>query len=251
MSWHFSQVLVEEFSALNCLDGESCAQLKSTRTAEKSCFGDKKKAFSNPSPSGTMCEPSKAIVGAERWMSSLPASLASPGPQLGESGVEQTIQETSGQTPFASLEKSDQGIASWKTCQVCLLTNTLGLYLETWPKAGTMLDGRLYQRQKWERRIREIGSGFLPSPTTADGYFAQIDRRNMVIFKGGVPRLDTPKLARRDSGLKLSDLAWVIDGQQLKPTFVEAMMGWPIGWTALKPLGKGKFQQWLESHGKF
>jgi hypothetical protein len=36
----------------------------------------------------------------------------------------------------------------------------------------------------------------------------------------------------------------------LNPEWVEWLMGWPIGWTDLKPLGMDKFQQWLRSHGK-
>lgn len=30
----------------------------------------------------------------------------------------------------------------------------------------------------------------------------------------------------------------------------EWMMGWPLGWTAPKPLETVRFQQWLDSHGK-
>lgn len=40
-------------------------------------------------------------------------------------------------------------------------------------------------------------------------------------------------------------------GGQLNPTWVEWLMGWPIGWTDLKPLAMDKFQQWLSSHGIF
>ena len=40
------------------------------------------------------------------------------------------------------------------------------------------------------------------------------------------------------------------DGGQLNPTWVEWLMGWPLGWTDLKPLETDKFQQWLRSHGK-
>jgi hypothetical protein len=40
-------------------------------------------------------------------------------------------------------------------------------------------------------------------------------------------------------------------GGQLNPTWVEWLMGWPIGWTDLKPLEMDKFQQWLRSHGEF
>ena len=34
------------------------------------------------------------------------------------------------------------------------------------------------------------------------------------------------------------------------PPFLEWLMGWPIGWTAIRPLETGKYQQWLDLHGK-
>jgi hypothetical protein len=36
----------------------------------------------------------------------------------------------------------------------------------------------------------------------------------------------------------------------LNPEWVEWLMGWPLGWTDLKPLETDRFQQWLDSHGK-
>jgi hypothetical protein len=39
-------------------------------------------------------------------------------------------------------------------------------------------------------------------------------------------------------------------GGQLNPDWVEWLMGWPIGWTALEPLEMDRFQQWLDSHGR-
>jgi DNA (cytosine-5)-methyltransferase 1 len=55
-----------------------------------------------------------------------------------------------------------------------------------------------------------------------------------------------------------SNLGEVINGMenmtvsgQLNPEWVEWLMGWTIGWTDLKPLEMGKFQQWLNSHGKY
>lgn len=41
------------------------------------------------------------------------------------------------------------------------------------------------------------------------------------------------------------------NGGSLNPEFVEWLMGWPIGWTALEPLAADKFQQWLEKFGDF
>jgi hypothetical protein len=40
------------------------------------------------------------------------------------------------------------------------------------------------------------------------------------------------------------------NGGKLNPTWVEWLMGWPLGWTDLKPLEMDKFQKWLEQHGR-
>jgi hypothetical protein len=39
------------------------------------------------------------------------------------------------------------------------------------------------------------------------------------------------------------------NGGKLNPMWVEWLMGWPLGWTDLKPLEMDKFQKWLEQHG--
>ena len=40
-------------------------------------------------------------------------------------------------------------------------------------------------------------------------------------------------------------------GETLNPSWVEWLMGWPIGWTDLKPLETDKFRMWPQSPGKF
>lgn len=37
---------------------------------------------------------------------------------------------------------------------------------------------------------------------------------------------------------------------QLNPTWVEWLMGWPLEWTALKPLATDKFREWRSQHGR-
>lgn len=39
------------------------------------------------------------------------------------------------------------------------------------------------------------------------------------------------------------------NGGQLNPDWVAWLMGWPIGWEDLKPLGMDRFQPWLRQHG--
>jgi hypothetical protein len=40
-------------------------------------------------------------------------------------------------------------------------------------------------------------------------------------------------------------------GGPLNPNWVEWLMGWPIGWTDLKPLEMARFQEWQQQHGKY
>jgi hypothetical protein len=39
-------------------------------------------------------------------------------------------------------------------------------------------------------------------------------------------------------------------GGYLNPTWVEWLIGWPLGWTDLKPLAMDRFQEWLKLHGE-
>jgi hypothetical protein len=38
-------------------------------------------------------------------------------------------------------------------------------------------------------------------------------------------------------------------GGSLNPTWVEWLMGWPLGWTDCAPLATDKFRQWRQQHG--
>jgi hypothetical protein len=39
-------------------------------------------------------------------------------------------------------------------------------------------------------------------------------------------------------------------GGILNPPWVEWLMGWPLGWTDLKPLETAKFREWQQQHGE-
>jgi hypothetical protein len=40
-------------------------------------------------------------------------------------------------------------------------------------------------------------------------------------------------------------------GGSLNPTWVEWLMGWPLGWTDCAALATDKYREWLRSHGRF
>jgi hypothetical protein len=55
-------------------------------------------------------------------------------------------------------------------------------------------------------------------------------------------------LIRRNHGDQaVSDMT----GGKLNPTWVEWLMGWPLGWTDLRPLAMDSVRKWWRSHGKF
>ena len=38
---------------------------------------------------------------------------------------------------------------------------------------------------------------------------------------------------------------------RLNPEWVEWLMGWPLGWTDLKPLATDRFREWQQQHSPF
>jgi hypothetical protein len=40
-------------------------------------------------------------------------------------------------------------------------------------------------------------------------------------------------------------------GGLLNPDWIEWLMGWPIGWTALQPLEMDRFREWQQQHGSY
>jgi len=240
---------VEEFSALNLLEIESCVQLKSTRTAERSYFDDRKKASSKRSRYGTILEPLMVVRGIGKWMSLLEASPASPS-RLLDSKRGQTTSGICGPIPFALLEKSDQVGHSWRTSQLCLLADTLEQFSETWPRAAMMRDGKCYRRPKLELPISAIGCGLWPTVTTQDAencagpsqWERNSDPLNVAVKRYPTPQEDDSSNVHPNDKRRTTLVSTVDDGKgQLNPDWVCWLMGWPIGWESLQPFEWGNW----------
>ncbi|MDB4311935.1 hypothetical protein N9937_00755 [bacterium] len=105
---------------------------------------------------------------------------------------------------------------SWKTCQQ-LLQGGWEPFSGTWPKAGSMRNGTVYQRQPLVPHIEEIGSGFWPTPNVCDS-------------TRGTPETPEQKKKRgANTGWSLIDVL----GYTPHPEFAEWLMGLPIGHTDL------------------
>jgi len=131
-------------------------------------------------------------------------------------------------------------------------------YSETWPRAGLMLNGVCYPQPNAERRISAIESGFmLPTPNTLNHKDSGILGRDW-----GGDLLAASKLWPTPAARDWKDANYpsehnrhtppleVHAGGKLNPMWVEWLMGWPLGWTDLKPLEMDKFQQWWQQHGE-
>jgi hypothetical protein len=147
----------------------------------------------------------------------------------------------------------DRNTSSWKTSQRSLLTDWT-LYSERWPKQGLMLNGHVFRRQMWAPAIGGIGGGVLPTPVaqTGQGGAKGLDGGSgarQILAAAGFPRavgaptaLLTPtandwkgktnwKNANRHGPQRLPDCLLIGEATYLNPSFVEEMMGFPVGWT--------------------
>ncbi len=223
MSWLFSQALAEEYSAATCSDGTQYAQLNVMPTPHKFSRNDKMMEFSDLSRFGLTCAVLTESHGEELLTSFLEASRARTLAQRVEGLGLAVKNQGYGSKWQESLMKSDQLSCSWKILpgleKKDLLTSSATL-----PKWGMTANGSVYQHRLSELRIKESEHGLLPTPVADD-----TGHRKSRYAQGGRP------------------LSYVIGGK-LNPEFVEWMMGWPIGWTELKPLAMDRFHEWRQQH---
>jgi hypothetical protein len=262
MNWHCLPELAEVSWDPTCSAGAASVPWKWSPSAGRSCCGVNGTVCSPCSRSGMTSDPLTADRGVELWMSSLRASRVNRS-ALPESDKEKTTNAISGPKPSASYAKWDRDSRCWRTSQVSLLTDTLEPFSGTWPKAGITQDGACYRQRKWERRIAEIGYGSWPTPSANDwkgagnatpGHAPQLrhlvggtrTRRTWATPKAEPSGPDYARRTREKSG---GDDLVTQAGGQLSPDWTEWLMGFPIGLTALEPLGMHRFREWLELHG--
>jgi len=234
MSWLFSRVLVEEYLGDTSLDGEQSVQLSGNPTPQAYCAPDKMTDFSRLSRFGMTYKPLTDDLGEELLMSYLAAFPAKTSlPQEKEQGLRESEAEC-GEKWRGWLAKYDPSSCSWRTAQ-CSLLEDLNECLETLPRSGMTRDGLLWELPMLAHHTSETESGLLlPTPLRSD-------------WKG----------ANKNSNFNSRNrqyIAWD-DGSGAgtlypNPLAYEALMGWPLGWTDLKPLETDKFQKWQDEHGR-
>lgn len=265
MSWLFSQALVAEYSAGNCSGGEPSAPSSGNPTPQAYLPSAKTTDFSRPSRFGMTFAPLTEDHGAELLMWFLEASRArtSASPEVEKDSPEND--PAYGRKWPASSMKYDHASRSWRTPQHSLLGG-LDEFSETWPRWGLMRDGECWEQPMSVRPIYESESGLWPTPTVhgnhnrkeyatagGDGLATAVKRQMFATptardSKSGV--FSPAAKAARDAQTRGKPLNEQIGGS-LNPTWVEWLMGWPLGWTDLKPWETDRFRNVQRRHGGF
>ena len=276
MSWHFSQALEAAYSGADSSDGAPSAPSNSTPTPDECSSPGRTTEASSRSQSGTTCEPSTADRGEALLTSFLEAFRAKTSPSQGRAQASTESAPDSGRTWPGLLARYDPASRSWKTPQL-LLGGDLAAFSVTWPRSGTMRNGACYQRPPLVPLTDESGCGLrVPTPTAQSGGDRPLCGDTGTTLSGFVMRWPTPTVsgnynragcsvrsgdglatavARRwstptahnaketnaplESNLNTPTLAAQAGGP-LNPTWVEWLMGWPLGWTDCGASATGK-----------
>ena len=231
MSWLFSQALVGEYLAENFLDGEQSVQSNGSPTPQAFCAPGKMTDFSRLSRFGMTYKPLTENLGEELLMSyreDFPVKTS----QLQETETDLTESEAEcGEKWQGLLARYDQDMHLWRTVQ-CSLLEDLNESLQTLPQWGMTVGGELYLL-----------------PTLVQTIDAKESRFTHV---WGTPKAQDSRHALRDRGKgNLGEqVSGLHNGGKLNPVWTEWLMGWPIGWTDLKPLETDKSHCVQQQHGE-
>ena len=255
MSWHYLPELAAEYSAGTCLDGDVSAPSNTTSTQERCCSQDSKTTACQSSQSGTMCEHSTEHHG-EEWLTLYRAAFRAKTFHQPEKEQESREQKAGYGKKWLELSvKYDRTTHSWKTHR-CLFDEDLPQSSVTLPKWGMMQCGVLSRLRTAAHPTSDNDSGvWLGTPTAEMTVRSEKFRRKRPTPAECV-RFATP-CARdwKDNGKSPAELTRNSEtlatqaGGKLNPTWVEWLMGWPLGWTGCDVLATDKFQSWQQQHG--
>jgi len=279
MSWIISKALLESLPSLPgqeeeslggiSLDGAPCVLWNGKHTQLPSWCSDKTMANCQLSQSGMTFKPLTDDLGEAVLMSYLEGFPVKTSPVPEKEQASRGSDPPCGHTWRESLEKFDLDTRSWKTHQ-CLWDEVLQPSSVILPKWGMMRSGVLWERTTLPRLTSGTGSGSWPTAQARD-YRSVTGREHeqrdnamqnlnvAVVYNQknwptpttrdykGVP----PDGYFRDGELQTDTVDRAVhavsDGNkngQLNPTWVEWLMGWPIGWTSMEPITELDWRDW-------
>jgi len=176
------------------------------------------------SPAMTMCVPSQQN---DLLPMELPLTLSAAGSHARTSALQEKAQALP-ENAVASFTKSpvllanfDHDTSSWRTSERCFIEGWMP-FSEPWPRSGMMRNGIAYQLPTLVLGNFGTEFGLWPTP-------------NATPFKGGrtLPRRGIKNPERNN----WQDWCSLVLGQRYPvPEIAEQVMGFPMGYTAIKPL---------------
>jgi hypothetical protein len=252
VSWHYLQGQEAASWEGSSLDGAPSALLSLLPTREQSCSHDSETECSHDSPSGMTSAHLTANHGADTLTSSRAASPARTSQAQVKAPESQESDPGSGRRWLGSLARYDRDTSSWKTPQ-CSLFGDSELFSAAWPRWGLMRDGVCWGLSTPERPTRGTASGsLLATPTATANQLAP----SMMKHPGCRAWLPTPVTQGLRGGSDSEHASFHLFSPghpghgALNPTWIEWLMGWPVGWTDLEPQATDRYQQWQRSHGE-
>lgn len=265
MSWHCSQERAEGFSLQAYLDSVPSARWKSHHTLGKFCCNGSGTESCRSSRFGMTSATSMPLHGTDTltlYQGDFPVRTSARPAKEPDFPANVPAYGTKCGELFA---KYDRHSHLWKIAP-CLQPEDSTGYSGKWPKAGMMLRGWCWEQPTLGLRTCGNASGFSPwipngctffhTPTTNGLDGGSNSRRALRQRLLPTPKSHdanetacTSNLNRKSPGLGTLAAAGVLGRRgRLNPAFVEWLMGWPIGWTALNPLEMGKFRLWRQQH---
>ncbi len=255
MSWLFSQALVEEYSEERFSDGKRYAPLNITPTPQAFYSHGKTMDFSRPSRFGMTFEPLMENHGEDILMWFRVVSRARTYPQPEEARESLESDPGYGLNSLASLARYDPGTHSLRTAQCSLFEDSTEC-CAILPRWGLMRNGECLEQTPLVRHTSETGYGLWQTPVAdyaCNREAGKWNSRGEPKLSAQVKLLPTPRaFMHKDSATDRGkgNLGEVVGGQ-LNPTWVEWLMGWPLGWTDLQPLATDKYRNVQQWHGVF
>lgn len=249
MSYSYLQEQGEVSSAQSFSDIEPFVLSRLKNTQERSYSKDSGTESSLGFRSGETSTRLTDVHGKRSWILLPEDFLAKEFPQLEKELDLKMHAQGFGAKWSGWFAKYDHDSCSWKTPQ-CSLLEGLDEFSETWPSWGMMHDGACWELMTQVLPIKEKESGYSPIwPTPV-----------MCMYKGAHLNSMIRKNGRNRANDRLDYKILSVGGSEIlpigkktlwpNPEWTEWLMGWPIGWTDLKPLVMGRFQRWLRLHGQ-
>ena len=284
----YSQEQGEAFSLTSYLDTIQSELVKSNPTQEMSYSQDKETDSCQSSQSGTMYAHSTGDRGEDQltfFAEDSPAKTSLL--RVKEQELPESVRDY-GRNMRDSLERCGLDLSLPKT-HLCFALGDLELSSKTWPRWGIMLDGECSELGMSVRHINETECGSWPTATCngwrSEGAIRQLRKlagqgkpvSELEAMAGGSLQparmkswptpctrdykgINAPEgLTRKDGKSRMDQLPNAVayggtqtpQKGQLNPSWVEWLMGWPIGFTDLKPLETDKFRNVQLWHSAF